>query len=228
MLRRIQHQGIRLVNTSLGVPSRQLLSSSSDCWKCEKPEATSALFCKSCDAIQPLETEGCDLFALFSMDQTFMLNEAQLEASFKDLQKVLHPDKFATKSLQERDASATASSTVNQAYQMLRDPVERARYLLQRHGSSVLDEGGDSIQDPALMMEMFSIRESVENATSIEVLREVQENVQVEVDAACVALQQCLDQKMLYALPHAAVRLKYYSKVMEEIQAREEADFQQD
>jgi len=193
------------------------------CWKCGDAQTEVdgiTLFCRSCEAIQPIETETSDLFALFSMDQTFKLNISRLEASFKELQKQLHPDKFAAKSLAEREASATASSTVNQAYQILCDPVERARYLLQRHGFNVLDEGGDRLNDPALMGEMFLLRESVEEASTLGELLDVEQGVQFNVDAACDALQSCLDANDVEGLPAAAVRLKYYSKVMEEISER--------
>ncbi len=202
------------------------LVSSSVCWKCDESTAdqqgATALFCGSCEVIQPLDIGDTDMFALFSMNRTFNVDKTSLEASFKGLQKVLHPDKFATKTLQEREASATASSTVNQAYQILKGPVERARYLLQLHGFRTLDEGGDTIQNPALMMEMFSVREEVEEADDANALNRVKDRMSTAVDEACVALQHCLDQHEIDSLPEAAVRLKYCSKVLEEITARKD------
>ena len=47
------------------------------------------------------------------------MDDAHLEATFKNLQKQLHPDKFAMKSIEERERSSYNSSIVNQAYQVV-------------------------------------------------------------------------------------------------------------
>ena len=208
---------------SLGMSSTLRTRSASTCWKCDEtvPEKET-LFCGSCGSVQPIKASECDLFALFDINQTFDLDLSRLETSFKGMQKRLHPDKFATKPLPEQQASATASSTVNQSYQILRDPVERARYILQQHGSSVLDEGGDSMDNPTLMMDIFAVREEVADAEELAQLVNIEDIVRGHITAACVQLQESLDGGDAEVLPTAAVRLKYYAKALEEIEVRRE------
>lgn len=91
------------------------------CWKCGSPICHDcALFCDSpsCQTIQKLEETECNFFCLFGIEEKFILDEVNLEAKFKNLQRRLHPDKFAMKSLEERERSSHNSSVVNQAYQV--------------------------------------------------------------------------------------------------------------
>ena len=68
------------------------------------------------------------------------------------MQKLLHPDKFTLKSMEEQEASATTSSTVNQAYQTIMNPQLRLAYILKSHGINVLSEEGGSYEDTNLMV----------------------------------------------------------------------------
>jgi molecular chaperone HscB len=185
----------------------------------EKP--LDGLFCSNttCGAVQPL-VDNTDYFWLFGLKKGFKVDVVVLDMAFKGLQKVLHPDKFATLSLSEREASAAASSFVNQAFQTLHEPVERARYLLQLEGVDVLDEGGRSYNNPQLMMEMFALREELDEAESKDDLADIRTRIENDVDASCIALQRFVENNV--SLEDQAVRLKYLCKVLEEISIKEE------
>jgi hypothetical protein len=91
------------------------------CWKCGSSICHDcALFCDSpsCQTIQKLEITECNFFCLFAIEEKFIIDEAKLEEKFKNLQRRLHPDKFAMKSFEERERSSHNSSIVNQAYQV--------------------------------------------------------------------------------------------------------------
>lgn len=95
------------------------------CWKCGFEICQGCtLFCSSssCEAIQGLDIEACNLFSLFGVKEAFVIDDNHLEASFKNLQRQLHPDKFAMKSIEERERSSNNSSIVNQAYQVRLKP----------------------------------------------------------------------------------------------------------
>ena len=91
----------------------------------------------------------------------------------KRLQKILHPDKFSTRSETERAHSADQASLVNRAYAVLRDPLARAKYMLRGRGAGIgEDEGaeggasgeGTGLIDPELLMEVMETREAIEEA----------------------------------------------------------------
>ena len=53
-----------------------------------------------------------------------------LEASFKTLQRHLHPDKHATQGTEVRGYAEQHSAQLNAGYNTLKDPLQRAQYLV--------------------------------------------------------------------------------------------------
>src|SRR5262249_6681370 len=62
------------------------------------------------------------------------------EEAYKKLQVEVHPDRFAAGTEQQKRVALQSSARVNEAYRALRDPIERARYLLSLHGIDALKE----------------------------------------------------------------------------------------
>lgn len=60
----------------------------------------------------------------------FDIDQRQLEARYKHLQRDLHPDKFGQKAAKEQEYSAEQSSLVNHAYTLLKSPLRRALHLV--------------------------------------------------------------------------------------------------
>lgn len=104
-----------------------------------------------------------NFFELFGFESNFNLDDAALVERFNDLQRHLHPDKFAARPDSERRWSMQAASLVNQGYQTLRSELPRASYLLKLNGIDVDDET-DTRMDPAFLMEQMELRESLELA----------------------------------------------------------------
>lgn len=88
---------------------------------------------------------------------------AQLAERYRSLQKTLHPDRFAAAGDRERRLSLQASTRVNEAYQTLRDPLSRAKYLLSLYTGEV---GGknETTRDTAFLMEQMDLREALSAA----------------------------------------------------------------
>ncbi len=68
------------------------------CWKCgsEISRQSEQYFCK-CGMIQPPVPDR-NFFDVFGFAEDFVLDTSKLQEKFRDLQKNLHPDKFAQKS----------------------------------------------------------------------------------------------------------------------------------
>ncbi|KAJ3299499.1 hypothetical protein HK104_008688 [Borealophlyctis nickersoniae] len=90
----------------------------------------------------------------------------QLRQRFLKLQQAVHPDSFGQKSETEKTWSEQQSSFINKAYQTLRDPLARAKYLLEQGGVHV-DEAA-SLDDPDLLMAVLDAREQLEEAETDE------------------------------------------------------------
>ena len=106
------------------------------CWKCGHTSSSSSqvlLFCESntCNVIQKYNTiNDINIYNLFSISKLqYNINIKEIEINYKNIQKLLHPDKFMNNSIIERDISANLSAIVNQAYQIIMNPYNRAEYI---------------------------------------------------------------------------------------------------
>lgn len=123
-----------------------------------------------------------DPFLLLGLPRSFDVDPNALEASYRALQKQLHPDKHhrssssSSTSDQNRAslAAAEASAAVNAAVALLRCPLARARFLLDgtRPDRDDDDKCGEKennrevFDDPGLLMEVMEAREEVEEAAA--------------------------------------------------------------
>jgi molecular chaperone HscB len=104
-------------------------------------------------------------FELFGFAEEFTIDRGELTERFQQLQKQLHPDKFASQPDAEKRWSMQAASYVNEAYQTLGNDLRRAIYLLQVNDISI-DEETDTQMSPMFLMEQMEHREALEMAPS--------------------------------------------------------------
>lgn len=101
-----------------------------------------------------------DYFELFELPCAFDIDIDKLSVQYRKLQSQLHPDKFVNATDQERRISIQKTAFVNEAYQTLKSPMRRARYLLTLSGVEFDDEK-ETHFDPAFLMEQMELRESL-------------------------------------------------------------------
>ncbi|TRY76568.1 hypothetical protein TCAL_00132 [Tigriopus californicus] len=108
-------------------------------------------------------------FHLFSLYETFDVEQKVLSSKFKALQNVLHPDRFAGKSEDQAILADSWSSAVNDAYQNLSKPLTRALYLLECKGQPV-QEGDAQVMDNEFLMHIMEVNEELDEVDSPEEL----------------------------------------------------------
>jgi molecular chaperone HscB len=102
-------------------------------------------------------------FSLFGLPVGYAVDEGRLERAYRDLQMRVHPDKYASASDAEKRVAMQWAAQANEAYRTLRDPVERARYLLQLKGYDTAEETHTSMP-PDFLMQQMEWREAVAQA----------------------------------------------------------------
>ena len=104
-----------------------------------------------------------DFFSLFDMPRAFRLNLSELDSRFREVQAQVHPDRFAHAGEAERRLSMQWATKANEAYQTLKKPLERAKYLLHLAGHDIQAEINTAM--PAeFLMEQMEWREAVMEA----------------------------------------------------------------
>ena len=104
---------------------------------------------------------GKNHFELFGLSAVFDIDTDELAVRYRELQRRVHPDKFANASDQDRRLSLQMTALVNEGFHTLKDPVRRGRYLLSLRGVD-LDDETDTTMDPAFLMEQIGFREELE------------------------------------------------------------------
>ena len=74
-------------------------------------------------------------FELFNLPEKFQIDLEMLQENYRAIQKEIHPDRFATSSENEKVQSMIKSTQINDAYQTLKSPIKRAKYILSLHKS---------------------------------------------------------------------------------------------
>jgi len=123
-----------------------------DCWHCGAKDAAS-LFCRYCNTIQ---APTPDYFEFFDLPRRLAVSPEELKSRFYMLSRLLHPDRYTRRSEQEKRFSLEASSILNDAYRVLKDPIQRAEYVLRQEGFPVGDQRNKDVP-PELLEEVFEL-----------------------------------------------------------------------
>ncbi len=93
-------------------------------------------------------------FDLFGLPQTFALDAQRLEKAYRDIQAEIHPDRFAHAGESEQRLAMQWATKVNEAYQTLKRPFERADYLLRLRGIEAMAAGNTAMPMDFLSRQM--------------------------------------------------------------------------
>jgi molecular chaperone HscB len=188
------------------------------CWSCKGPADPSAVLCPTCGAVQP--PGQLDHFRRLGLSVGFDLDPAALDRRYFDCQRLLHPDRFATRTSRERALSQSQAISINEAYETLKDPLKRADYLVHLKGSGVLQEGCNLVNDQELLTESLELREALADA-------ETPADVEALARRAANDVRKCLGEMSaafaadnLEEACRLTTRLKYLRKLVDECRVR--------
>ena len=101
----------------------------------------------------PMNLQSND-FELFELPLAFSLDRAVLDERWKALQREVHPDRHAAADAQIQRQAMQWSVRINEAYQRLKDPMQRAAYLCELHGAPIQAENNTAMPAAFLMQQM--------------------------------------------------------------------------
>jgi molecular chaperone HscB len=189
--------------------------------------------------VQPPDRTA-DHFRVFGLPRKFDLDMADLERRYKEMTKVLHPDRFARADGRARRASLERSVQLNLAWSTLSEPVPRAEYLLSLQGIEVgesasskksgeVDNRATQPVDTALLIEVMDLREALAEARSrgdrakvASLVADVQAHHDKEM--AEVAAGFAAAKPDLAAIAARMVAARYYRRFLEEAEADRESE----
>jgi molecular chaperone HscB len=157
-------------------------------------------------------------FELFGLPASFGVDTAALEARYHELQREVHPDRFAASPDAERRVSMQLATRVNEAYQTLKSPLKRAVYILQLRGVDPEFET-DTAMPTEFLMEQMSWRERIESgADELEALLRLRASLRDESGKIYETLHGQLDGgRDDQGASQTTRMLMFYEKLAEEI-----------
>ena len=159
-------------------------------------------------------------FQLFGIPASYQLDNAQLERAFRALQAQVHPDKSAHLPDTEQRIAMQRSTLVNEAYQTLRSPIRRARYVLSLQGVDTQEET-NTVMPLEFLMAQMEWREAVadaQQARDVDALGRLEARMKDETGELEAMLAIKMDSEHDYAVAAGLVRqLRFMEKLAEEI-----------
>lgn len=159
-------------------------------------------------------------FELFGLDAKFNIELETLESNFRKIQAEVHPDRFVTAPVAEKLKSMQLATLANEAYQTLKSPAKRAKYLLELQGIIAISETNTAMPTEFLMqqMEWREVLEDGSSSKNITMLENLLREIKLEVKSLQLQLIGLLDIKKDYSTATDATRkLIFMDKVSEDI-----------
>ena len=100
-------------------------------------------------------------FELFGLPVDFQIDEKLMHHNHQKLQLAFHPDRFINGTEQEKRLAVQKAAWINEAYEILKDPVKRARYMLEVGGLEINDDH-ETTADTDFLMEQIELREEMD------------------------------------------------------------------
>ena len=131
-------------------------------------------------------------FELFGLPERFAVDLGALDAKWKQLQGAAHPDRFATETAAAQRVAMQWAIRINEAYRRLKDPLARAAYLCSLHGVDLQAENNTAMPT-AFLMQQMEWRDALSEATSLDAVDALADEVAASRNATLKSLQSKID-----------------------------------
>ena len=175
-----------------------------------------------------LQPPPSDYFEIFGIERRLDLDTEALQRTFYELSRQLHPDRYGRRSPEEQQYALEASAILNDAWRVLRDPVQRAEYVLSKEGFNIGEQRSKDVP-PELLEEVFELNMALEEMRGgdesvrpqLESARAHFEQMQQEIDAGLGDLFRRYDaeprQETLGAIRGVLNRRRYIRNLIREV-----------
>ncbi|MEE9383653.1 MAG: Fe-S protein assembly co-chaperone HscB [Nannocystaceae bacterium] len=167
---------------------------------------------------------GLSHFARFGLPPTCDLSHDLVDDAYLELSRRFHPDRFVGRDARSQRLALQHSSAINEGYNVLRDRVRRAEYLVKLAGID-LDSNdrsrGAPVPDQRLLVEMIGRREELEECASrgMKALAEMQRTVEARADALLDEACAEFERDEVKNAARALVEHRYLRRLLDEIEA---------
>lgn len=168
-------------------------------------------------------------FDLFALPVAFDIDPAVLAERYRELQRVVHPDKFAHASEQEKLLAVRQTADINDAFNTLKQPLARAEYMLSERGVDLRHEQ-QTLQDPRFLMQQMEWREAMaelaelaDPVAAIDELSDEFSQLEQQLFSTLIPRLTSSDAAELQVAADAVRKLKFVFKLHSELERIEDS-----
>jgi molecular chaperone HscB len=133
-------------------------------------------------------------FELFDIPLSFKQDRTVLDARWRALQTQVHPDRFVTQGAPAQRLAMQWSVRVNEAYQRLKHPLQRAAYLCELAGAPIEADSNTSMPS-AFLLQQIAWRETLADQPSAAAILALQREVAQYRQTLLSEIEHQLDQR---------------------------------
>lgn len=165
-------------------------------------------------------------FELFALEPQFLIDQDALSAKFRRLLQAVHPDRFANSPEQEQRMAMQKSTDLNEAFRVLKDPIQRAQAILALEIGDAANKEV-TVSDPAFLMEQLELREMLDtiirskDMTALMAFSDKIETMASEQEQVIATLFASNDKKSDVILSEVH-KLQFMSKTLSDIASAED------
>ena len=152
-------------------------------------------------------------FEIFQLPIQYTLDEKKLDASYRAILSSIHPDRFVNATEAEKTQSLMKSTLVNDAYTILKNPIQRAEYLLEINNVSQHVK-----LDHAFLMQQMEWEERLEAEEDVVPLNQFHDEVLTDLKQKFNLVEVLLDhEKNFTGVANELAQLKFLAKLAQKI-----------
>ncbi|CAK9059604.1 unnamed protein product [Durusdinium trenchii] len=181
------------------------------CPACGAP--SSPLVCRSCGRLHESSSSG-SFFELLGLSSTYEVKPQEVDSSYKDLQRLLHPDRHVAGTEEQRELADSHSAHVNEAAAVLRSPLRRAQYWMELNGQKILLEE-QRIEDMQTMMEVMETSEELDAAKTQSEVDGLRQRNRSKIESVESELSEIFKHEDWMTARHRVERLQMLTRLQE-------------
>ncbi len=168
-------------------------------------------------------------FAVLGIPPSYELELKAVEEKVRQLSRALHPDKFISAGASERRVALSKAVEVNEAWRIVRNPIQRAEALFTLGGVAV-GETREPAPGQAFLFEVMELREELADAKSnrdAQTLKRLASDVSRRLESTESALAAGFraahdDSSRLASIVPTLGQMRFWRRFLDEVSAIED------
>lgn len=157
-------------------------------------------------------------FDLFQIPIQFKVNKIILEKKFYSLQKQYHPDIHQSKTLHHKKNSSLSSAVINEAYNILKNKFNRAKYLLKIYQKKDKNTTKNNSITKNFIKKQFQLYEIIESfkkkKKDIKKISVFIQKIKKKINYYFIKINQEFQQKKIYEIQKTLYNLFFKRKIL--------------